>query len=229
MKKCLLFSFVLAFLFVLVSCSDNTDEKKSTKESTTDFSKRYGIKSGVIEYTLSGSQEGTKTLYFDNWGMRQAEHTISILSVGGFTKNVNLLNIIDGEFQYIINVDVNSGTKKRNPILKEIEELKFEKSYGEFGEQILLKTGAVKIGVDKFLNKDCDIYEVKNSGTKLWIWKWLALKSETIMGGVKINLTATKINENISVPLDKFAIPEKAALTIVDVDNIENKMREEKK
>lgn len=231
MKKLLLISITLIISMTLLSCGDSSKDEsdKSGKESTAEFQKRYGIKSGVIEYIITGSQEGTKTLYFDSWGMRQAEYTRSILSVSGFTKPLNLVNIIDGEYQYMINIDQNSGTKTRNPILKSIEQLKGQKGFNEFGEQMLLSMGANKIGSESFLGKDCDVYEMKNTGTKLWVWEWLTLKSETKSGGLNINLTATRINEGGSVPTEKFRIPEKVVLNEVDIDNIENEMREENK
>jgi len=231
MKKILIFSIILITAVIFLNCGDSSkdDADNSPKGSTSEFQKRYGIKSGVIEYIITGSQEGTKTLYFDSWGMRQAEYTRSVLSVGGFTKSLNLVNIIDGEFQYMINIDQNSGTKTRNPILKSIEQLKNQKGFNEFGEQMLLSMGANKIGAESFLGKDCDVYEMKNTGTKLWIWEWLTLKSETKSGGIAINLTATRINEGGSVPSEKFKIPEKVVLNEVDIDNIENEMREENK
>lgn len=231
MKNILLFLITLITALAFLSCGDSGKDDSSNleKESTSEFQKRYGIKSGVIEYIITGSQEGTKTLYFDSWGMRQAEYTRSVLSVGGFTKPLNLANIIDGEFQYMINIDQNSGTKTRNPILKSIEQLKDQKGFNEFGEQMLLSMGANKIGSETFLGKDCDIYEMKSTGTKLWVWEWLTLKSETKSGGLQINLTATRINEGGTVPKEKFKIPEKVVLNEVDIDNIENEMREENK
>lgn len=231
MKKLLLFSITLLTVIALFSCGDSSKDEsdKLGKDSNSDFQKRYGIKSGVIEYIITGSQEGTKTLYFDSWGMRQAEYTRSVLSVGGFTKSLNLVNIIDGEFQYMINIDQNSGTKTRNPILKSIDQLKDQKGFNEFGEQMLLSMGANKIGSETFLGKDCEVYEMKSTGTKLWIWEWLTLKSETQSRGISINVTATRINEGGSVSAEKFKIPEKVVLNEVDVDNIENEMREENK
>lgn len=231
MKKIFLFPLLLAISIILFSCGDSSNDRvdNSGKNNSVDFQKRYGIKSGVIEYLITGSQEGTKTLYFNNWGMRQAEYTRSVLSFGGFTKSLNLVSIIDGEYQYMINIDQNSGTKTRNPILKSIEQLKDQKGFNEFGEQMLLSMGANKIGSDNFLGKDCDVYEMKNTGTKLWVWEWLTLKSETKSGGLNINVTATRINEGGSVPAEKFKVPEKVVLNEVDLDNIENEMREENK
>jgi hypothetical protein len=230
MIKILVYISIVLLSVALFNCGDSSkDETKNSSNKTSDFQKRYGIKSGVIEYVITGSQEGTKTLYFDDWGMRQAEYTRSVLSVSGFTKSLNIVNIIDGEYQYMINMDQNSGTRTRNPVLKSIEQLKNQKGFNEFGEQMLLSMGANKIGSEEFLGKDCDVYEMKSTGTKLWVWEWITLKSETQSGGLKINLTATRINEGGSVPASKFKVPEKVVLNEVDLDNIENEMREENK
>lgn len=230
MRKIILIAYLFAFSLLIISCGDSSkdDSGNLSKDVSSEFQKRYGIKSAVVEYILTGSQEGTKTLYFDSWGMRQAEYTRSILTVSGFTKPINIANIIDGEYQYMINIDQNSGTKTRNPILKSIEQLKDQKGFNEFGEQMLLSMGANKIGTETFLGKECDVYEMRSTGTKLWVWEWITLKSETKSGGLEINLTATRITEG-SVPNDKFKIPEKIVLNEVDVDNIENEMREENK
>ena len=230
MKKLILVSVFLITSLLIISCGDSSkdDSGNLSNDASSEFQKRYGIKSAVVEYILTGSQEGTKTLYFDSWGMRQAEYTRSILTVSGFTKPINIVNIIDGEYQYMINIDQNSGTKTRNPILKSIEQLKDQRGFNEFGEQMLLSMGANKIGTETFLGKECDVYEMRSTGTKLWVWEWITLKSETKSGGLEINLTATRITEG-SVPNDKFKIPEKIVLNEVDVDNIENEMREENK
>lgn len=230
MKKTLLFAFTIILSFLVLSCGDSNKDNSdiSKKDGSSDLQKRYGIKSAVIEYIITGSQEGTKTLYFDNWGMRQAEYTRSVLSVGGFSKPINIVNIIDGDYQYMINIDQNSGTKTRNPILRSMDELRDQKGFNEFGEQMLLSMGANKIGKEEFLGKDCDIYDMRNTGTRLWIWKWITLKSETNSRGLEINVTATRINEG-AVPKDKFKIPDNVTLNEVDLDNIEKEMREENK
>ena len=230
MKIIFLLTAVLFTSLILFSCGESGKDESSNfgKNSDSEFQKVFGIKSGVIEYVISGSQEGTKTLYFDNWGMKQAEYMRSILTVKGFTKPINKLSVIDGEFQYNINMDQNSGTRTRNQILRTMEQLSGQKSFNEFGEQMLLSMGANKIGSEDFLGKTCDVYEMRSTGTKLWVWEWITLKSETNSRGLEINISATRINEG-SVPKEKFKIPEKVILNEVDLDNIENEMREENK
>ncbi len=231
MKNIFLFALTAIFTFIFISCGDNSknDNQNPDNGKKSNFQKRYGVKSGIIEYNLSGVQEGTKTLYFDDWGMKQAEYSRSVISVGGFTKAVNLVNIIDGEYQYTINLDQKTGTKTRNPLIKEIEALKNEKGFNGFGEQLLLKMGAEKIGTDNFLGKDCDVYEIKKSNTKLWVWQWITLKSEVKSRAFDISTVAKKIETDISIPSAKFEMPGKIILNEVDLDNLENEMREENK
>jgi hypothetical protein len=231
MKKIILVLFTIVLAIGLTNCGESgkKEGEKFGNKSAADFQKRYGVKSAIVEYDLSGSREGTKTLYFDDWGMRQAEYTRSVISVSGYTKALNLVNIIDGEYQYIINLDLRAGTKKRNPLLKQIEDLRYEKGFNGLGEQLLLQMGAEKIGTDNFLGKDCDLYEIKKTGTKLWIWDWITLKSETNSRGINYSEVARKIDVDASIPPGKFAIPEKVVLNEVDLDNIENEMREENK
>ena len=56
--------------------------------------------------------------------------------------------------------------------------------------------GGKKIGTEKFLGKQTDIWEIKQMGTKSWVWKGVTLKTESNMMGMKINIVATKISEN---------------------------------
>lgn len=222
-------SFIILFLALIVisGCSDSNDKETTDKKITsTDFSKRYGVRSAIVEYAITGSQSGSKTLVFDDWGMKQAEYTNSVLQIAGFSKNINLLNIIKDDSNYIVDLERKTGTKTKNPVKKLIAELQNQKSFGEFGEQILLKSGAMKVGREDFLDKECDIYEISNAGTKIWIWKWIPLKTITKTGGVEINSIAKKIEVNVSIPSEKFEVPNDVTITEVDLDDIENQMRQ---
>lgn len=230
MKK-ILYLFFAALLFSIYSCGDSEKDSSGNEQpsGTTDFNKRYGVKSAFVEYTITGSQSGTKTLYFDSWGMRQAEYTNSVLQVGNFSKSINLLNIVKDDSNFIIDLERRTGTRTKNPVKKLITELQNQKSFGEFGEQILLKSGAMKVGQEEFLERDCDIYEIQNTGTKMWIWKWIPLKTITKLGGVEINSVAKKIEVNVNVPEEKFIPPNDVTITEVDLDDIENQLRQQTK
>ena len=191
-----------AFLMLLIlvfqpACSNDENKtpenitiKKSKKEKKIFITdqKIYGIKSGIIEYEITGSQTGTKKLYFDDWGRKQAEFTNSTIKVGKYTKHSNLLKITKGDWQYIINLEDKTGLKRENPVIEKIIELKNQTNYGEFGEQLLLISGGFESGGDIVADKKCKIFEFKKQNSKSWIWNWLMLKSETKRG--KINITS---------------------------------------
>lgn len=228
MKKLLSLSF-LTVSSILFSCGDSGREDSGTDGSKSPMVKdrKYGIKSAIIEYDVSGSQEGSRKLYFDNWGARQAEYSNTTITVGQFSKTANLLNINDGDWQYTINLDSKSGTKSKSSLKELKEELIGQQYFNELGEQLIIKMGGKKLGTEEYFGKECTIYEFRNIGMKAWYWKWVLLKSETRSGPVSIIVTARKIEEDVRVPEEKFRVPEDITLNTVDLDDIEGQMRRE--
>lgn len=228
MKKLLTLTYLAAAL-TFVSCGDAGKDESGIDGSKSPLVKerKYGIKSATIEYDVSGSQEGSRRLFFDNWGSRQAEYSNTTITVGQFSKTANLLNITDGDWQYTINLDTKSGTKSQSQ-LKELKiELEGQQYFNELGEQAIIKLGGVKLGTEEFLGKECDVYEFRNIGMRAWYWKWVLLKSETRSGPVSITVTARKIEEDVRVPEDRFRVPDDISLNTVDLGDIEAQMRRE--
>jgi hypothetical protein len=225
-----------AFLMLLIfffqpACSN--DEEKTPEDITTEETKKekklfitdqkiFGIESGIIEYEITGSQTGTKKLYFDDWGRKQAEFTNSTIKVGEYTKHSNLLKITNGDLQYIINLENTTGTKRENPVIEKIIELKNQTNYGEFGEQLLLISGGYEIGGDIVADKKCKVYEFKKQNSKSWIWNWLMLKSETRRGKINITVVATKIEENVFIADTVFSPPKNVLIIEVDLESLRN-------
>lgn len=228
MKKLLSLTLLGAAL-IFVSCGDSGKDDSGADGSKSHLVKdrKYGIKSAIIEYDVSGSQEGSRRLFFDNWGARQAEYSNTTITVGQFSKTANLLNITDGDWQYTINLDSKSGTKAKSSLKELKEELMGQQYFNELGEQAIIKMGGMKIGTEEYLGKECTVYEFRNIGMRAWYWKWVLLKSETRSGPVSIIVTARKIEEDVRVPEDRFRIPEDITLNTVDLDDIEGQMRRE--
>jgi len=230
-KKLLPLFLMLLILVSPLACSDDENKtpekiilektKKEKKIFITD-QKIYGIKSGIIEYEITGSQTGTKKLYFDDWGRKQAEYTNSTIKVGKYTKHSNLLKITNGDLQYIINLENTTGTKRENPVIEKIIELKNQTNYGEFGEQLLLISGGYEIGGDIVADKKCKVYEFKKQNSKSWIWNWLMLKSETRRGKINIAVVAKKIEENVFIADTVFSPPKNVLIIEVDLESLRN-------
>lgn len=228
--KNLIYLLVFTLLLIFVSCGESgNDEQTGVDGSRSPAVKdrKYGIKSAIVEYDVTGSQEGSRKLYFDNWGERQAEYSNTTITVGQFSKTANLINISDGDWQYTINLDSRSGTKSQSQLKELKEQLEGQQYFNELGEQVILKMGGRKIGEEEFMGKTCAVYDFSNIGMKAWYWNWILLKSETRSGPVNINVTARKIEEDVRIPEDRFRVPEDITLNTVDLDDIEGQMRRE--
>ena len=234
--KKLLSAFLMLLILVFQPACSN-DENKTPETITTKKSKKekkifitdlkiYGIKSGIIEYEITGSQTGTKKLYFDDWGRKQAEFTNSTIKVSKYTKHSNLLKITKGDWQYIINLEDKTGLKRENPVIEKIIELKNQTNYGEFGEQLLLISGGYESGGDIVADKKCKIFEFKKQNSKSWIWNWLMLKSEIKRGKINITVVAKNIEENVFIADTVFSPPRNILIIEVDLEDLRNQAGE---
>jgi len=233
----LLPAFLMLFsLLFQLACSnsekedppENTPSGKTedVKISITD-QKIFGIQSGIIEYEITGSQMGSKKLYFTDWGRKQAEFSNSTITVGKFSKHSTLLKITNGDWQYIINLEKKTGTKRENPILEKMYKLSNQINYNEFGEQLVLIEGGVKTGSEDVAGKNCTVYNFQNKKSKSWIWNWITLKSESLSGGVHITVTAKNIMENVSVPDSVFNPPPDVIVFEVDLQDLRRQTSED--
>ncbi|HLG18038.1 MAG TPA: hypothetical protein VJH03_26590 [Blastocatellia bacterium] len=209
--------FALLLLVSLASaCSKpsgtSSGEMKSEGMKDAGF-KRYQIESGIVEYTMSGAQKGAETVYFDRWGMREAKYTRSELTVAGMTQRSNRLTLLDGEWIYAIDLDKRTGAKTQNPLFKQITDRAGTKDLAELGEKMMRDMGGVKTGSEEVAGKMCDVWEVKNLGSKSWVWNSVTLKVQTKMAGMEITSTATRFDADASIPADKFAIPSDVTIT----------------
>lgn len=207
---------LLLLLFIASACSkSNGTSSESTKSEGMKEAgfKRYQIESGIVEYSMSGAQKGTETVYFDKWGMREAKYTKSELAVAGITRKSNTLSLIDGDWIYVIDLDKRTGTKTQNPLLKQIADRGGTKDLAEFGEKMMRDMGGEKTGSEEIAGKMCDIWEVKKLGSKSWVWNSVTLKVQVNMGGMEMNSTAAKFEEGASIPADRFAIPSDVKIT----------------
>ncbi len=165
--------------------------------------KRYQVASAMVEYTLSGTQTGTETLYFVDYGMREAKYTSTEIKVGSFAQKTNRVTIMEGATIYTIDLDKKTGTKIENPFYKKFE----GRDATEVGEQMLRDMGGQKIGTESFLGKTCDVWEIRKLGSKVWVWSGIPLKNETNFAGMQSAIVATKIEPNAQIPPEKLAIP----------------------
>ena len=239
----------LVFCLFMFACSDNTEqntqeessqeektdvvevestevtegEAKTSQEMGDDGYRRYGVESGIIETELTGFQKGTETIYFDNWGMREAKYSNTVMEIAGMKRETKIFTLIDGEWIYNVDLNTNKGTKIKNPMIESIATQTGEKNFMQLGEEVLKKMGASKTGTAVALGKTCDVWEAQAMNMKLLVWKGIPFKTTVSLGeqmGQNMNseITVTKFDEEASVPEDKFKLPEDAIFTDMELD-----------
>ncbi len=188
--------------------------------------KKYQIKSGIVEYKITGKQQGTQTLYFDNWGLLSSEYQEATTSMMGMTVKSYTLNITDKEWTYNINLDEKTGTKVSNKDIKDLMNSLDKKDMDELGRKMMERLGGKKIGNETFLGKNCEVWELTKLKSKVWVYKYIPLK--TIMNIIgEVTIEAVKIEDNASVAADKFVVPKGIKITEQKITEEEKQMSEE--
>jgi len=171
---------------------------------------KYHIKSGIIEYEISGASKGKEVVYFDNYGIKEAKYSNQEIDMMGIKQKTNQIIISDSEYIYTLDVDKKTGTKMKNPFLGSMPE---DKNLEELGKEIMTNMGGKVIGSETLLGKTCEIWEVSQLSAKIWVWNTVPLKTEVNMMGMKIVSNATKFEPNANVPKEKFVVPDAYTIT----------------
>lgn len=172
--------------------------------------KRYDFKSGKVEYKLTGATSGTQTMFFDNYGMKEAKYADMSIEMMGMKQKKNTLTILDGKDTYIVDWEKGTAVKMATPLYNMFPK---GKDIKHAGKKMMENMGAEKTGSGKVLNKNCDVWEIKKAGMKMWMWKSIPLKVEVNMMGMQMNQEATSIETNIKIPAAKFEIPKNIKVT----------------
>ena len=172
--------------------------------------KRYDFKSGKVEYKLSGATTGTQTMFFDNYGMKEAKYADMSIDMMGVKQKKNTLTILDGKDTYVVDWEKGTAVKMATPLYNMFPK---GKNLQHAGEKMMENMGAEKTGTAKVLNKNCDVWEIKKAGMKMWMWKSIPLKVEVNMMGMEMNQEATSVETDIKIPASKFEIPKNIKVT----------------
>jgi hypothetical protein len=205
---------LLSSATLLFSCKSKTSESAATLENpaaseTSTPKGKYAIKSGIVQYkTEMMGMEVMQTLTFDDYGKKEATD-VEMEMMGVKLHTVNLTK--DG---FIYNLDMVKKTGTKSP---EINMANASIDFENLTEEMVKEMELKKLGTEEFLGKTCEKMSIDNKkmgmkGTFL-VYKGVALKSETDMGSMKMNLLAEKFEENPTIPAEKFEVPADIKIT----------------
>ena len=149
---------------------------------------------------------GEKTMWWDDYGLKQAEYENSSVGMAGITQTTkkHTITIINEQFQseiYVCDPDKGTGTHMTNDFLSggRMEDTDWQ----HLGRTMMEQMGGKKVGEEKIAGVTAEKWEIPNAYTFTWIWKHINVKNEVTMG-MKVIEEAISIDADISVPASHF-------------------------
>ncbi len=170
--------------------------------------KRYEIKSAQIEYVISGSGnmmgipteiDGSSSLIFKDYGNTEITHEKFSQVVMGQKETTEDITKIDSGIVYSVNLEDKVIYKQEIPLDSDDPALSLK------GKKSLEALGGKRLGSEKILDYDCEIWEL--SGVKMWMYKAVPLKTETNVMGILQTQIAKKVQFNGTISDDMFKLP----------------------
>ncbi len=198
MKNILLALVTVMFAF---SCNDGNNNSVSKNESSSNkTNSKEHIKSGYIKYKQPVEDiSAYNTIYFKDNG-KEKESVMEVDALGHNVKNHILVK--DGYVYAYVEGEDNG---------KKFKYVAGNESYTQMYSitEQTLKEMYSKVGSEKVLDRDCEIYETKDTvnnkpAVKVWIWNSLVMKLQSD-GSIKSE--AVKIEATSNFPEGIFEIP----------------------
>ena len=167
--------------------------------------KVFPFKMAIIEYQQEGNAKGTHTKYIEDYGYRQADFTETETTIFGFTNKDVSGTILIGPKVYAINYKTESASVGVNPVYESYANSDGA-DYDKIGRSAMANLGFSNTSnTEEIAGKKCEIW--KGSLGRIWVWKNLALKSETTVLGLSIIETAVSIKMNTNIDSKIFEVP----------------------
>lgn len=220
MKRNFIYIFALAATIGLASCSgdggketDGADSTKTTASAEAPAAKKgkYNIKSGIITYdTEAMGMKMPTTLYFDDYGNIECQEVKMEMEMMGTKVTTHNLTITKDGYIYTIDLTNKTGSKMKmmpNAATANMSGMDFTNLSEEFLKSMKMK----KEGSESVCGKSCDVYSIDNESMGMKgtfaIYNSIPMKTNIEAMGMPMTMNATKFEENVEIPADKFEVP----------------------
>jgi hypothetical protein len=214
----------LALSFVLVACGDKGKDAKSpsqkdsaggdvSSESSSSSSSAEGevkhkfeVKSGIIEMKNSMMTGMEMTMYFDDYGEKQA--MVTKMEMMG-TKREQVQITADG---FIISYDATekTGTKMKAPKGSGAGSMGSTPNFSGLSDEEKKQYKYAEIEGKTVAGKEGKGVSMEIMGMKVKAWTWKGLPLFVEMSGSEgkgLTMEATKIDTDVAIPADRFVVP----------------------
>lgn len=157
---------------------------------------KYGIKSGVIEYELSGIN-GKEIVYWDDFGAKEARYNKTSIERDGKKIENEILLLYNDSIFYTINIIEKTGTK-----INMEKHIDGTKSMKIFNKEMLKELGGKTKGTETIIGKVCERWELPE-GVNVYLHNEIPLK----LVFREVTVVAKSFRENAIVAPEKFVLP----------------------
>jgi len=213
MKKLSFLLLALLFAFAMASCGsgDKTDENNDqdsteiNEDITEDVNpdQKFGVEQGMMEFKMTTmGMTSTMEMYWRDHGKETA--TITKMDMMGVSTTSN--TVISGDYVYTWDSMTGMGTK----VKVDMDENNQNINYNNLDKEMMAKYNMVEEGTEEIMGKTCKVFTMNYQGVKstTWVYKGMALKSESVVAGVKTTYEVIKMEEGVEPPADVFELPD---------------------
>ena len=173
--------------------------------------KRYEVKSGIIEYTVSGGGnmmgietkiDGKSKALFNEWGKVELHEDTTKSVIMGKEENTRQTTKIDNGKVFVVDYEQKVIVQYDPDTLMQSE----YKDIAKNSKEMLLAMGGKKIGEETIQGYACEVWETPQ--IKLWLHKGIMLRSEANIMGITHSTEAININLDASVSDADLKLPD---------------------
>lgn len=206
-------TILLLGLMIFTSCKGKDNELKRYKVKSGKITYQSSINGKVLGGTITG--KGNSTCHFKDWGAierrEEKETTTTAVKIpfAGIQKDVTsshtMNKLISGK-SYSVDFEAKKIYEMEDMAMNMIKKLHPNQDAEEVGRKGIEAMGGEKIGTEKILGYECEVWETV--GVKQWTYKGVTLKTETNTAGIHVVEEATSADFDISVSENDLKLPD---------------------
>ncbi len=186
--------------------------------------KVYDFKSAEVEIKTVDPMGNviTEIVRIDNWGEYEAHHSSSIIKMLGMEQKNESFTYTDRNKNVVYNYYPKMNQASKVDVSEFMDGMNKGNKQYVYSEEALKEWGGKKVRTEEFLGLKCDVVEFSQFFSTIWFHKKFPVKSETNMGGMKVNTEAVRFEEGVSFAKEDIMLPK--GVKIVDAPNFGNIM-----
>lgn len=201
-------------LIVICSCPSLASQKNP-------WDVKLPFRTAVIEYKISGNENGWETMSIANYGKLTSVRRESAGKVLFISQETNTLTITTPDKLTVVDMEEMSGTEVTNPIKFMIEEynnlsmkerstvMENAKKMGASGVSMFHQMGGkFERNAGEHLGYKCDVATFMGTRAFSMAGTPIPLKTQSSILGITMNVFATSVQENVKIKNSVFEVPD---------------------